>query len=341
MLQFGPVSWKTGSLMAPKTLESIYPGIVAAQAIHAAVELRIPDLLAAGPKSSLELAPACGAHAPTLERLLRALTSIEVFQRTVDGRYRNSPLAEFLRRDHPQSLWAGTMFLPAQYLWKPLGELTESIRTGESPFDRAHGQNFFAYLRSHQEEAAVFDQVMTQEILWTTPAVLRAYDFSQFNRLVDVAGGHGLFLCQIVATSPKLQGVLFDQPQVVAGAKDKFKGDVAARIQIVSGSFFESIPEGADAYVLRRIVHDWEDADAVKILGNVRRAMSAGSTLLILEALIDSATQPAGLMDLMMLVLGGRERSEAEYRELVASAGFSLKRVIPAGAYSVIECKPA
>jgi O-methyltransferase domain/Dimerisation domain len=327
--------------LPPKPLETIYPGIVAAQAIHAAVELRIPDHLASGPKSATELAAACGAHAPTLERLLRALTSIEVFQRTADGRYRNSPMTDILRRDHPQTLWAETMFLPAPFLWKPMGELSESVRTGEPAFDRVFGQSFFEYLGGHPEEAAAFNRLMIQEILWTTPALLRAYDFSQFKRLVDVAGGHGLFLSQILAATPKLEGILFDQPQVVAGAKDSVKGDVAARMKFAGGSFFESVPEGGDAYVLRRIIHDWEDADAVKILGNLRRAMRDDGTLVLVEGLVDSATNPAGLMDLMMLVLGGRERSEAEFRALVATAGFSLKRVIPAGAYFVIECKPA
>jgi len=327
--------------MPPKPLEYIYPGILAAQAIHAAVELRIPDLLASGPKSAAELAPACGAHAPTLERLLRALTSIEVFQRTPDGRYRNSPFTEVLRRDHPQTLWAETMFLPAPFLWKPLGELSESVRTGQPAFDRLFGQNFFAYLGARPEEAAVFHRLMTQEILWTTPALLRAYDFSHFRRLVDVGGGHGLFLSHILAATPKLEGILFDQPQVVVGAKESFKGDVAARVKAVGGSFFERVPEGGDAYVLRRIIHDWEDEEAVKILGNVRRAMSADGTLLLVEGLIDSATHPAGLMDLMMLVLGGRERSEAEFHVLVQTAGFSLTRIIPAGTYSLIECKPA
>lgn len=327
--------------MPPKPLEYIYPGILAAQAIHAAVELRIPDLLASGPKSAAELAPVCGAHAPTLERLLRALTSIEVFQRTTDGRYRNSPFAEVLRRDHPQTLWAETMFLPAPFLWRPLGELSESVRTGEPAFDRLFGQNFFAYLCSRPEEAAVFNRLMTQEILWTTPALLRAYDFSQFRRLVDVGGGHGLFLSHVLAATPKLEGILFDQPRVVAGAKESFKGEVAARVRIAAGSFFENVPEGGDAYVLRRIIHDWEDEEAVKILGNVRRAMGGGGTLLLVEGLIDSPTHPAGLMDLLMLVLGGRERSEADFRALVQTAGFSLKRIIPSGTYSLIECSPA
>ncbi len=325
--------------MPHKALEYIHPGILAAQAIHAAVEFRIPDLLASGPKSATELATACGAHALTLERLLRALTSIEMFQRLPDGRYNNSPGTEILRRNHPLSQWAEGMFLPAPFMWRPLGELAESVRTGEAAFDRVFGQGIFAYLAEHPDEAEVFNCVMTQEILWTTPALLKAYDFSKFSRLVDVGGGYGVFLSHVLAAAPKLEGVLFDQPQVVAGARDSFKGDVAKRAMVISGNFFESVPDGADAYVLRRIIHDWEDAKAVKILSNVHVAMKPKSTLLLVEGLIDSPSRPVGLMDLMMLVLGGRERTEAEFRKLVESAGFSLDRVVPAGVYSVIECQ--
>jgi hypothetical protein len=322
-------------------MQYIFPGIIAAQAIHAAVEFNLPGLLASGPKSSAELAAECGAHAPTMERLLRALTSIEMFQRLPDGCYRNTPLSDILRADHPQSLRAEGMFLTAPFIWRPLGELVESVRTGEAAFDRVFGQGLFEFLAEHQEEAAVFNRVMTQEILWTTPALLKAYDFSRFNRLVDVGGGHGVFLGHVLSAVPKLEGVLFDQPQVVAGARDTFKGDVAGRTTILSGSFFDSVPEGGDAYLLRRIIHDWQDDEAVKILSNVRAAMQPNATLLIVEGLIDSATRPVGLMDLMMLVLGGRERTEADFHALLKSTGFSLSRIIPAGAYSLFECHPS
>lgn len=163
--------------MPPRPLEYIYPGLVAAQAIHAAVEFGIPDLLASEPKSAVDLASQCGAHAPSLERLLRSLTSIEMFQRLPDGRYKNSPGTEVLRRNHPNSTWAEAMFLPALCMWRTLGELTDSIRTGETAFNRAFGQSFFEYLAEHPGEAAVFNRVMAQEILWSAPALLRAYDF--------------------------------------------------------------------------------------------------------------------------------------------------------------------
>lgn len=335
-----PLYAESRDFMPAKPLEYIYPGLIAAQAIHAAVKFRLPDLLAAGPKLSSELAAECGAHAPTLERLLRALTSIEMFQRLPDGRYKNSPGTEILRRDHPQSLWAEGMFLAAPFMWGPMGGLVDSVRTGEAAFDRISGQNFFAYLATHPEDAEAFNRVMTQDILWTTPQLVRAYDFSHFKQLMDVGGGFGVLLSHILAATPKLEGILFDQPQVVAGATEFLKGDIAARAKIVSGSFFESVPPGCDAYLLRRIIHDWEDPDAVRILSNVRAAMGANGTLLLVEGLIDSPSRPVGLMDLMMLILGGTERTEAEFRSPFQSAGFSLSRIIPAGTYSVIEGHP-
>lgn len=326
--------------MPTRPLEYIYPGVLAAQAIYTAVKFGVPDLLASGPKTASELASTCGAHAPTLERLLRALTSIGVFVRSPEGRYRNSPITEVLRTDHPQSLSSECMFLPAPFMWRPLGELFESVRTGEPAFERVFGQHFFAYLADHPDDAANFNRVMTQETIWAIPALLRACDFARFKLLVDVGGGQGLFLSQLLKATPGLQGVLFDQPNVIARSKDLLNVDVAARIRIVSGSFFDLIPEGGDAYLLRRVIHDWEDADAVKILSNVRRAMNADGTLLLVEGLIDSAVNPAGLMDLMMLVLGGRERTQADFHLLLQSAGFTISRITPAGAYSLIECHP-
>ncbi len=328
--------------MPPKPLEYIYPGVVAAQAIHAAIKFRIPDLLSSGPKTVSELACSCDVHEPTLERLLRALTTIEMFVKTPDGRYGNSPLTEVLRSDHPLSLRSEGMLLPASFMWRPLGELSESVRTGKPAFERLFGQSFFAYLEQHPEDAANFNRVMAQEIMWTTPALLRAYDFSRFKRLVDVGGGQGVFLRHVLAANPNMRGVLFDQPNVVGEAIQLLKGEVAARTEITGGSFFEEVPRGGDAYLLRKVLHDWEDEDALRILSNVRSAMGADGTLLLVEGLIDSAQSSAGLMDLMMLVFfRGRERTEADFNSLLRSAGFTLSRVIPAGPYSLIESRPA
>jgi hypothetical protein len=327
--------------MAPDPRQYIYPGIIAAQAIHVAAKLRISDLLADGPKTAAELAESCGAHAPTLERLLRALGALDMFAATPDGRYQNTPSSETLRSDHPQSARGFALFLPAAFLWRPLGELYESVRTGQPAFPRIFGADFFNYLAVHPEDAALFDTVMTEGTAFTTPALLNAYDFSGFARLVDVGGGQGALLRDILSQAPALRGVLFDLPQVVAGASSVLTGETAARCEIVGGSFFDSVPAGADAYLLARIIHDWRDEDAARILRNVHRAMRPDSVLLLVEALADSFTRPAGLMELLMLVLGGCERTEAEFRALLATSGLSVTRIIPTELSSVIECHPA
>jgi O-methyltransferase domain/Dimerisation domain len=192
--------------MPTNPIEYIWPGILAAQAIHVATRLRIPDLLAFGPKTSAELAASCGAHTSTLERLLRALATLEMFALTPDGRFCNTPLTEVLRTDHPQSRRESALFLPASFLWRPLGELYESVRTGEPAFPAIFGQLFFDYLADHPAEAALFNSVMTQGVAWTTPALLAAYDFSRFERLADVGGGQGALLRDILAATPGLQG---------------------------------------------------------------------------------------------------------------------------------------
>ena len=326
--------------MPTSPMEYLWPGIVAAQAIHAAAKLRIPDMLASGPKTAAELASESGAHAPALERLLRALSSLEMFSRTPDGRFRNTPLTEALRADHPQSQRDAALFLPAAFLWRPLGELEQSVRTGEPAFERIFGQSFFQYLGTHPQDAAVFNAAMTQGVAWTSPALLAAYDFSRFERLVDVGGGEGALLRDIVSATPGLRGVLFDLPQVVARAPEVLTSEVAARCEVVGGDFFQSVPEGADAYLLKGVIHDWQDEDAVKILRNTRRAIRAEGTLLLIEGLADSPARPVGVFDLLMLVVGGRERTEGDFRSLLAATGFAISRIIPTEATSVIECHP-
>ncbi|MFZ0962981.1 MAG: methyltransferase [Terriglobia bacterium] len=326
--------------MPTNPMEYLWPGIIAAQAIHVAAKLGIPDLLASGPKTIAELASESRAHPATLDRLLRALSTLEMFALTPDGRFRNTPLTELLRADHPQSQRAAALFLPAGFLWRPLGKMEESVRTGEPAFQRIFGQRFFEYLATHPDDATVFNAVMTQGVAWTTPALLAAYDFSRFDRLVDVGGGEGALLRDILLATPRLRGVLFDLPQVVSRAPEVLTGDIAARCQIVGGDFFHFVPEGADAYLLKGVIHDWPDEDAARILRNTRHAIRPGGTLLLVEGVVDSNARPVGLMALLMLVFGGRERTEGDFRSLLAASGFALTRIIPTEASSLLECRP-
>jgi SAM-dependent methyltransferase len=321
-------------------MQYIWPGIIAAQAIYAAAKLRIPDLLASGPRSVAELAADSGANVTALERLLRALSTLGMFSLSSNGRFANTPLTEVLRTDHPQSQRGAALLLPAAFLWRPLGELYESVRTGEPAFQRIFGQRFFDYLATHPDDAAVFNAVMTQGVAWTSPALLAAYDFSRFERIVDVGGGEGALLRDILLATPGLRGVLFDLPQVVPGASGILNGDIGTRCQIVGGDFFHSVPEGADAYIMKGVIHDWPDQDATRILENARRAIRPAGTLLLVENLADAAARPAGVMELLMFVIGGRERTEAEFRALLAGTGFAISRIIRMEATSLIECHP-
>lgn len=322
-------------------MEYLWPGIIAAQAIHVAAKLRIPDLLASGPKTIDELASECGAHPPALGRLLRALSTVEMFACMPDGRFSNTFLTEVLRTDHPQSQRDTALFLPAAFLWRPLGELYQSVLTGEASFQRIFGRRFFDYLSDHPDDATVFNAAMTQGVGWTTPALLAAFDFSGFDRVVDIGGGEGALLRDILLATPEIRGVLFDLPQVVARAPEVLPSEITKRCQIVGGNFFDSVPEGADAYVLKGVIHDWPDQDAARILQNIRRAIRTNGTLLLIEGIVDSTARPVGLMELLMLVIGGCERSEDDFRSLLAAAGFALTRIIPTEVTSLIECHPA
>jgi hypothetical protein len=326
--------------MPNNPMECIWPGIVAAQAIHAAARLAIPDLLAAGPRSAAELAASADAHAPSLDRLLRVLSALEVFTVTPDGRFGNTAFSETLRADHPQSQRAMALFLPAAFLWRPIGELCESVRTGEPAFERVFGQRFFEYLASHPDDNAVFNSAMTHGVPFTSSALLSAYDFSRFRLLADVGGGEGALLRDILAATPGLRGLLFDLPQVVARADDVLSGEVAARCRIVGGSFFDAVPVGADACIMKGVIHDWPDEDAATILRNTRRALPQDGTLLLIENVVD-AGRAANPMELLMLVVGGRERTEAEFRSLLSSSGFTLARLVPMAKSAIVECRPA
>src|SRR6267143_1021451 len=286
-------------------------------------------------------ADATHTHGPSMARLLRALTSLGIFVEDMTGRYRQTALSDTLRSDHPESIRPFAMMLGAHFVWKPSGALQETVRTGQPSFERGYGAPFFQYLAGHPDDAAVFNAAMSSSPGYLA-AIVGAYDFSKFERIVDVGGGHGLLLARILAANPRLRGVLYDLPGVVAGSSALGQEPISQRCEIIGGDFFKGVPAGADAYMLKGIIHDWNDEAALKILKNCRRAIRPDGTLLIVEAVLTRSTDPAtALMDMLMMVLtSGRERTESEFRSLLQEAGFSMVQVIRAMGAPIIESRP-
>jgi hypothetical protein len=319
-------------------------GYIPSQAIHVAAKLGLADLIRDTPKTVEELANATKAHALSLRRLLRALASLGIFAEDANGNFVSTSLSLMLCSDHPQSARGAALMYCSPSIWTSWGQLYEAIMTGEPSFDRIHGSPFFEYLDSHPDDAAVFNTAMTSGSSVLESAILAAYDFSKFRRVADVGGGQGALLRAILSTNRNLQGVLVDLPRVVAGVKSLHDAAVRNRCEIVGADFFQSIPSGADAYVMKHVIHDWSDDDALKILRNCRRVIPAHGTLLLIEWVLKQSNQPdtGKLLDLNMLVnLHGLNRTEAEFRSLLRQADFSLRQVIPAGPASIIESVPS
>jgi len=322
-------------------MQALWPGAMAVQAIHVAAKFALADLVAGGPKSIVELADATHTHGPSMARLLRALTSLGIFVEDTTGRYRQTALSDTLRSDHPESIRPSAMMLGAHFIWGPTGTLEETVRNGQPSFERAYGAPFFEYLAGHSDEAAVFNAAMSSSPDYLA-AIVGAYDFSKFQRIVDVGGGRGLLLARVLSANPGLRGVLHDLPSVVAGASALRHAPISERCEIIGGDFFKGVPAGADAYTLKGIIHDWNDEAALRILKNCRQAIHPEGTLLLIEAVLTPFADPAtALMDMLMMVLtSGRERTESEFRCLLQQAGFSMVQVIRAARVSIIESQP-
>ncbi|HEU4368605.1 MAG TPA: methyltransferase [Methylomirabilota bacterium] len=322
----------------PGIMDLIWPGAFVVQSIHVVARLGIADLLGPEPRTADELAEAAQVHGPSLHRILRALATLGVFAEDSEGRFRHTDLSEKLRADHPESVRAWALMLGAHFVWRPLGDLYESVRTGTGGFRRLYGEPFFAWTTTHPEDGAVFQAAMTSGSAQRLPAVLAAYDFSRFECVVDVGGGHGALLAGILTASPRTRGVLYDLPSVVTGADALRAPDIAGRCEVVGGDFFDAVPAGGDAYLLSRIIHDWDDEAALKILGHCRRAIRADGRLLLFESVSKPPNEPDPnkFLDVWFIGGGGRERTEAEYRALLRRAGFALARAVPTGAPSAI-----
>jgi hypothetical protein len=313
------------------------------QAIHAAAVLGVADKLADGPEDCEKLAALTGTHPDALCRLLRGLAGVGFFTETAPRCFALTPLAALLRSDTPDSQHALAVMLGQDWLWRPWGRLAESVRTGSSVFESEFGMPFFAYLQRQPEARAVFQKALAGAT--TRAAVAENYDFSGAGTVADIGGGQGALLADILTKFPQPRGILFERPAVLAAARDPLAtAGVLDRCDLIEGDFFESVCGGADTYVVSQVLHDWNDEAAQAILANCRRAMAADGRLLVVERVVpEGGPRPPGpLTDLNMLVLmGGKERTAGEYRELLANAGFRTTRILEMGeAWSLIEAVP-
>lgn len=310
-----------------------------------ASRLGIPDLLATQSQTAEELADKTGMYAPSLYRLLRTLASIGVFSETADRKFELTPISALLRNDAPGSVRDFAVMMGEDWIWQAWGELPYSVETGGVAHEKVQGMGSFEFFQKNEEVAKVFNAAMTNFTRAIIPAVIEGYDFSGVNRLVDIAGGHGLLLAGILKANPHLQGVLFDLPFVIEGAKEMLqKEDVSDRVELTSGDFFESVPVDADAYMMKHIIHDWDDESSIKILQNIRSAMNEKGKVLIIEMVVPEGNEPhpSKALDILMLVMeGGKERTKDEYRKLLDATGFKLTRIISTKSpYSLIEGEP-
>jgi hypothetical protein len=319
---------------ATDTMASMIRGAHLARMVSVAAELGLADLVADGHSmSSEEMAVATGTHAPTLFRLLRALASVGVFAEVEEHRFALTPLAECLRTDVPGSLRDLAILFSEAWNWQLWQDLPYSVRTGRAASEHVWGKGMFEFLAERPDASSRFDAAMASRHAASNAALVDGYDFSGIETVVDVGGGNGSLIAAILAAYPNMRGVLFDLPGVVAGAAGHLaEAGIAERCDIVAGSFFEAVPRGGDAYIVSNVLHDWQDDQAATILRNVRDALGAHGRLLVVNEHIippGNTPHPGKLGDMMMLLIGGRERTEAEWRGLFREAGFTLTRLVP------------
>jgi hypothetical protein len=314
-------------------------------AISAAAHFGLADHLESGPKSPQELAALTGTEERALYRLLRANASVGVFTELEDGRFAQTLLSEPLRTNARPCVRHMAMMLTDDWHIRCWEQLPWCVETGKPASFKLHGMGMFDWMGQHPEKTGNFNQAMTDLSSGDASAVVQSYDFSRFEHIVDVAGGHGALLAAILDSAPKLRGTLVEMPHVIEGAKkagilDRF----ANRATLEAGSIFDSVPAGADAYIMKFIIHDWYDPECIKILSQCRKGIRPGGRLLVVDQVVPARNEPgvAKLMDLEMLVLpGGMERTEQEFRDLFAASGFRLERIIPTLALqSIIEGVP-
>ena len=340
-----PMSQPLEQPPVPAQILQIITNFWSSRAVYVFAKLGIPDLLKSGPKTVEELASDTKMHAPSLYRVLRALASIGFVRATADGRFAQTPLSEILVTDAPGSLRWFTVSELGQEHYPAWGNLMRSVPTGEIAFDNFFGVDIWKYFEQNPEDAAVFNNSMSGVTAATNEEILALYDFSSFGTVVDIGGGHGGLITSILKANPKLKGILFDAPQVIEGARPRIEAaGIAERCQTVAGDFFKSVPAGGDAYVMKWIIHDWDDERAITILKHIRNEVSQNGRVIIVDSVVPENNEPdfSKFFDLNMMVMtGGKERTEKEFAQLLAAAGFKLRRVIPTKVpTSIVEAEP-
>ncbi len=326
---------------APQVLQMLNAFLVA-QALHVAVVLRIPDLLAGGPQPVESLARLTETHSPSLLRLLRVLAGAGVLHER-DGQFALDMLGEVLRSDVSSSVRDWALFIGQPQMWTVWGGLGESVRTGKPAFEATHGMPMWDYLAEHPNVAEPFHGWMRQQSDLHNTALLASYDFSPFRVVADVGGGQGATLAAVLLACPSLRGVLLDLPPVVANVEPLQKSGLEHRCEVTGGDMLEAVPAGADVYLVKRVLMDWDDEHAVTILRNCAEALPDGGRVLVVEMVLppESERHPGRLIDLVMLLnqpAGARLRTEGEFRDLFAAAGLAVARVISTSSpNSVIE----
>jgi hypothetical protein len=329
---------------AAQQVMQLSTGYIASTVIYIAVKLRIPDKLASGSCRVADLARETGVSEDALYRVLRLLASLGVFEETAPREFGNNVTSSLLRSDTPGSMYAMTLWMSDPMHFQVYANAMYSVDTGKPAIEKTFGMPVFEYFPRNPEESEIFNNAMTAFSAMVIPAVLEAYDFSGIGTLIDIAGGHGRVLTTILQRYPSMRGVLFDLDHVIAGARPHIAElGRADRCRTVSGDFFKAVPEGGDAYIMKHIIHDWDDDRAGVILRNIRKAMNPGGRVILIESVVLPGNQPdfAKIIDVEMLLLpGGRERTEQEFRDLFARSGFELTRIVPTKSpLSVIEAR--
>src|SRR3982751_3858828 len=304
--------------------------------VSAVARLGVADHMGAGPTQIERLAGKTGSHSPSLYRVMRCLASLDVFQELPGKKFALKPIGELLQTNHPSSMRYSAIQMGERWSTRAMEHFTDTVRTGENGIVKAFGKNVFELFADSPEEAEVFNKSMTAFSSILVDPIVAAYDFAWIDRMADIGGGHGYLLASILKKNPQMRGVVYDLPEVTSGAPgNPHLNGCEGRLEFQAGSFFEKVPSGCDAYIMKFILHDWSDEHCRKVLNLIREQLPPHGRVLVCEQVLDPSPtpSPAKLLDIEMLAMtvGGKERTAAEFSDLFASAGLRLVQIVETG----------